>query len=100
MESSQTVISLLASRNFVGLYELMSVDFKAVFSESDFVSSFSSSADVVSGELTGTPTIYGDSLEWGEQLESLTLNDGTQKNYSLIFHREEEIWRLYGTEEK
>ena len=100
MAGSQDVTNLLVSRDFQKLYDLMSAEFKSVFSKEDFISSFSSSVDVSLGELTGTPTVYGGNLEWGEQLTKLTLNDGTVKKYLLIFHRESSVWKLYGTEDK
>ena len=100
MAGSQDVINLLVSRDFQKLYDLMSAEFKSVFSKEDFISSFSSSVDVRLGELTGVPVVYGGNLEWGEQLTKLTLNDGTVKKYLLIFHRESNVWKLYGTEDK
>ena len=104
MAGSQDVINLLVSRDFQKLYDLMSAEFKSVFSKEDFISSFSSSTDVSLGELTGVPVVYGGNLEWGEQLTKLSLNDGTVKKYLLIFHRESNVesnvWKLYGTEDK
>lgn len=95
----QAVTGLLISRDFPELYRMMSNEFKEVFSEDAFVSSFSSSIDVTSGQLIGSPMVYGADQEWAEQVEELTLNDGTVKKYSLIFHKEEGQWLLYGTEE-
>lgn len=97
---SQDVTNMLVSRDFQKLYDLMSTEFKSVFSKEDFVSSFTSSTDVISGELVGIPTVYGGNIEWGEQLTNLSLNDGTVKKYLLIFHRESSVWKLYGTEDK
>ncbi len=78
----------------------MSAEFKEVFGSDDFVSSFASAVDVVSGQLVGSPTVYGGGAEWADQLESLILNDGKQKNYLLIFRLENGSWKLYGTEDK
>lgn len=97
---SQDVINLLVSRDFQKLYDLMNAEFKSVFSKEDFISSFSSSTDVSSGELIEVPVVYGGNLEWAEQLTKLSLNDGTIKKYLLIFHRENNVWKLYGTEDK
>ncbi len=97
---SQEVTNMLVSRDFQKLYDLMSTEFKSVFSIEDFTSSFSSSTDVSSGKLIEVPKVYGGNLEWGEQLTELSLNDGTVKKYLLIFHRESSVWKLYGTEDK
>jgi len=93
-------IDLLTSRDFRKLYDLMSAEFKEVFGSDDFVSSFASAADVVSGQLVGSPTVYGGNQEWADQSVSLVLNGGSQKNYLLIFHLENGSWKLSGTEDK
>lgn len=98
--TTQAVVGLLVSQNFAGLYDLMSLEFREVFSEEDFVSSFSSSLSVTGGEVLDHPAIYGADEEWSEQSLRLILADGTQKTYLLIFHREDDSWRLYGTEDQ
>lgn len=108
INASETIVDWLVSndnKKFSYIYTLMGSEFKSVFSESDFVDSLSSAPDVAAGALAGAPNLYGGNPpEWGEQVVSLTLTDGSVKKFLLILHRENENsfwkWKLYGTEEK
>ncbi len=98
--TGQLVISYLVSKRYADLYNLMSQDFKATFSESDFVGSLANSTDISAGVLVGLPKVYGASSEWSEQSEDLTLKDGSIKRYLLVMRKENGVWTLYGTEDQ
>lgn len=89
----------LVSKNYSGLYDLMGEDFKSTYSEQEFLESIGQGQDVTTTEIIGDPEIFGSNNDWGKVKLRINSSDGTSADYVLITHKEEGLWKIFGTEE-
>ncbi|MEK7611616.1 MAG: hypothetical protein AAB486_04580 [Patescibacteria group bacterium] len=89
----------LITKNYSSLYNLMGVEFRTNYSYDDFVNSLGQSGSVTGFVVQSLPRLFGTVNEWAEVRVQLTQSTGVVKSYNEVFHLENGVWKLYGTEE-
>jgi len=82
------------------LYQLIGEDFQETFSQEDFdhaVAEAGIEIDLVT--VVEEPRIFGLNGEWAEVVLELLTSDGSSQKFKVIFTKENELWRIFGTEE-
>ncbi len=91
--------TLLVAKSYSSLYLMMGSDFRSTFNQaSEFVSSLQSGSPVSSITRRDNPLIFGDNNEWAEENVTLTQSSGQTGNYKIIWHKENAVWKIFGTD--
>lgn len=94
LEETQKVLE----ENPADLYFLLSGDLSKTFSKTDFEKALQEAGvEVGDVEVLSGPTITDGAHEWAEAEVKIFLKDKTSQNFLIVFHKEGEEWRIFGT---
>jgi len=99
-EKAKTAVSqlteVLEKNDFSSLYKMLGEDLKGTFGEEEFSQALATGLKIEKTKIFSGPQVSG---EWSEAVLELTLSDGSKKQFMIVFHWEDGVWKLFGTEE-
>ena len=94
----QTIIKVL-EQDGDGLYSYFAEEITDDFSKDDFINSLQDAAVEIEGaETISELTVIGGAGDWAEARIRILLKDNSSQDFLIIFHKQNEDWRIFATE--
>ena len=99
-EEAVEEVSEVLEASASALYQLIGEDFQETFSQEDFEAAVvAAGVEVDSVTVVEEPRIFGVEGEWAEAVLEIKISDGSVQQFKVIFKKENDLWRIFGTKE-